>query len=196
MQSCSDGARRPAERIRAAAQRMDVIIADLMDAARIESGRLVVECSDHDASALLQEAVDMFTELASSRQITLSAANGALGATVRCDRSRILQVLSNLIGNALKFTEPSREIEIGCARDGVTVVFFVRDAGPGIRPDDLSHVFDAYWQGEGPSMQKKGLGLGLTICSEIIEAHGGRIWVDSILGHGSTFSFSLPIANG
>jgi PAS domain S-box-containing protein len=183
-------------RIRRAAQRMERIIADLMDVSRFEGGRFAIDVADHDGPSLLEEAGDMFAEVATARGIRLRTTAEDLGARVRCDRDRILQVLSNLIGNALKFSTPPGEVEIGCTRDGAIAVFFVGDQGPGIRPDDLPRVFDRYWQGEGASTQKKGLGLGLAICKEIVEAHGGRIWVDSAVGRGSRFSFSLPIASG
>jgi signal transduction histidine kinase len=103
-------------------------------------------------------------------------------------------VLSNLVGNALKFVTPPGEVEVGCARRDGVAVFFVRDDGPGIRTEDLPRVFDRYWQGEVPPAEKKrGLGLGLAICKEIVDAHGGRIWVESQLGRGSTFAFALPL---
>jgi signal transduction histidine kinase len=167
-----------------------------VDVSRIESGRLVLDVGDHDGVALVLEAADMFAEVAASRQIALHTAAEPLGAPVRCDRDRTLQVLSNLIANALKFVAPPGDVEVGCARRGDVGVFFVRDDGPGIRAEDLPRVFDRYWQGEGQATQKKqGLGLGLAICKEIVDAHGGRIWVESQLGRGSTFSFELPVAS-
>jgi PAS domain S-box-containing protein len=187
-------ARTQGDRIRAAAGRMETIISDLLDVARIESGRLVVDPGDHDGPSIVVEVAEMFAEVAASRQIQLKTAAESLGAPVRCDRGRILQVLSNLIGNALKFTVPPGEIEIGCVVVGEVASFFVRDQGPGIRAEDLPRIFDRYWQGEGTATQKKGLGLGLAICKEIVEAHGGSIQVESVLGQGATFSFSLPLA--
>jgi PAS domain S-box-containing protein len=188
-------ARANAQRILNAARRMGAILSDLVDVSRIESGRLVLDAGDHDGVALVQEAVDMFAEIAASQQIALGTAVEPLGAPVRCDRDRVLQVLSNLIGNALKFVTPPGDVEVGCARQGARGVFFVRDHGPGIRAEDLPRVFDRYWQGDGAPMQKKqGLGLGLTICRELVDAQGGHIWAESELGRGAKFSFELPLA--
>ncbi|HEX8796265.1 MAG TPA: PAS domain-containing sensor histidine kinase [Polyangiaceae bacterium] len=191
-----DRARLSAGRIHHAAKRMEAILSDLVDASRLESGRFVLDVGDQDGAALVGEAADVFAEIAASRQIALHTAAEPLGAPVRCDRDRTLQVLSNLISNALKFVTPPGDVEVGCARRGVRGVFFVRDHGPGIRAEDLPRVFERYWQGEVPATQKKqGLGLGLAICREIVDAHGGRIWVESQIGRGSTFSFELPLAD-
>lgn len=196
MPACDlERARALAGRIHAASRRMQAILSDLADVSRIESGRLVLDIGDHDGTALIHEAADLFAEIAASRQIALRTAAQPLGPPVHCDRDRVLQVLSNLIGNAIKFVTPPAAVEVGCARRDDLGVFFVRDDGPGIRPEDLPHVFDRYWQGEVPPTQKKqGLGLGLAICKEIVDAHGGRIWVESQVGRGSTFSFELPLA--
>jgi PAS domain S-box-containing protein len=184
-----------AGRIHNSAKRMEAIISDLVDVSRIESGRLVLDVGDHDGVALVLEGAEMFAEVAASRQIALRTAGEPLGAPVRCDRDRVMQVLSNLIGNALKFVKPPGDVEVGCSRRGDLGVFFVRDGGPGIRAEDLPRVFERYWQGDVPAAEKKrGLGLGLAICREIVNAHGGRIWVESQLGRGSTFSFELPLS--
>jgi signal transduction histidine kinase len=113
---------------------------------------------------------------------------------VRVDEGRILQVFANLIGNALKFTPPGGIITVG-ARAGTDndVIFFVRDNGPGIADPDRSHVFEWRWQARPD--ERCGSGLGLAICRGIVEAHGGTIAVDTRLGQGSTFSFTLPIAD-
>ncbi len=198
MPECNlERARVSAGRIHNAAKRMEAIISDLVDVSRIESGRLVLDVGDHDGVALVLEAAEMFAEVAASRRISLRTAAEPLGAPVRCDRDRVMQVLSNLVGNALKFVTPPGEVEVGCARRDGAVVFFVRDDGPGIRTEDLPRVFDRYWQGEVPPAEKKrGLGLGLAICKEIVNAHGGRLWVESQLGSGSTVSFSLRMLAG
>jgi signal transduction histidine kinase len=106
-------------------------------------------------------------------------------------------VLANLVGNAVKFSPPRGKIEIGLepAPDGERcVVVSVRDGGCGIAPDEIPHIFDRYWQGERSRQTGRGAGLGLAIARGIVEAHGGRIWVESRPGEGSTFRFSLPAA--
>jgi signal transduction histidine kinase len=114
--------------------------------------------------------------------------------TLSCDRGRVVQVLSNLLGNALKLVPPGRGVEMGGYRAGREAVIFVRDEGPGIPPESLPHLFDRYWQAEREH-GKQGLGLGLAIVKGIVEGHGGRLWAESPPGHGATFSFSLPLAS-
>ncbi|WP_437293298.1 sensor histidine kinase [Sorangium sp. So ce426] len=103
----------------------------------------------------------------------------------------MLQVLSNLVGNALKFTAEGREITIGAERQGPAVRLSVSDTGTGIRPEDIPRLFDRYWQGR--AARCAGAGLGLYIVKGIVEAHGGRISVDSELGAGTTFSCTIPV---
>src|SRR5262249_32524851 len=114
------------------------------------------------------------------------------GVQLRCDRGRIVQVLSNLIGNALKFVPRGRCIEVGGCTQATDVFIYVHDEGPGVRPEHLSRVFDQYWQADTKDA-KRGLGLGLAIVKGIVEVHGGRVWVESPPGQGATFTFSLPI---
>jgi PAS domain S-box-containing protein len=185
-----------ARRILRATERMEHIILDLLDISRIETGRLAIETGDHDGAGILAEAIDMFADLAAEKQIHLQSAAEPLRAPIRCDRDRAMQVLSNLIGNAIKFTGSGGQVAIGGAPEGAHAVFFVRDGGPGIHAEDLPHVFDRYWQAKGTGAQKKGLGLGLAIAKGIVEAHGGRIWADSVAGRGTTFFFSLPLGAG
>jgi signal transduction histidine kinase len=104
----------------------------------------------------------------------------------------VLQVFGNLIGNAIKFTPKGGEIRILTSLDNGEVRFTVADSGPGIPPEHLSHVFDRYWQAK--STAKLGTGLGLSIAKGIVEAHGGRIWVESPPGYGAQFNFTLPLA--
>jgi signal transduction histidine kinase len=110
---------------------------------------------------------------------------------VLCDRDRVLQALSNLIGNALKFTSQGTVL-VQVEHRGSEALFSVRDTGCGIPEDHLPHVFDRYWRAQATA--KLGAGLGLSIAKGIIEAHGGRIWVESHVGVGSSFRFTLPIA--
>lgn len=107
------------------------------------------------------------------------------------DRGRILQVFANLIGNAIKFGREDSAVTVVATADAEWVTFAVADSGPGIAPEDLGRLFDRYWQAN--RAQKLGAGLGLFVAKGIVEAHGGRIWVDTRLGEGSTFYFTLPV---
>ncbi len=112
---------------------------------------------------------------------------------VWADRDRLLRVFDNLVGNALKFTPPGGHIRVGAALNEDEVRFWVADTGVGIATEDLPHVFDRFWQAR--KGERRGTGLGLTIVKAIIEAHGGRIWVESALGVGTTFFFALSAAD-
>jgi signal transduction histidine kinase len=109
------------------------------------------------------------------------------------DRDRLLQVVENLIGNAIKFTQPGGRISVGAATRDDDVVFWVADTGGGIASDNLPHVFDRFWQASRTG--RAGAGLGLSITKGIVEAHGGHTWVESIAGRGSIFSFTIPRAS-
>ena len=112
---------------------------------------------------------------------------------VYCDRDRILQVLSNLVGNATKATAEGGHITLRVEARGHELLFAVSDDGPGISEEDVKHLFERYWRsGEA---EYKGTGLGLAIARGIVSAHGGRIWVESELGHGATFLFTVPAAD-
>jgi signal transduction histidine kinase len=112
---------------------------------------------------------------------------------VRADRDRVLQVFSNLVGNALKFTPPGGVVTVGAAPEEGAVRFWVRDTGPGIAPEDVERLWDPFWQADGPA-RSGGAGLGLAITRGLVEAHGGRVWVESQPGAGTTFGFTLGIA--
>jgi signal transduction histidine kinase len=112
---------------------------------------------------------------------------------VRCDRTRVLQVFGNLLGNAVKFTPEGGELLVGARVQRGEVQLWVRDTGAGIRPEALPHIFERYWQAK--EAESRGTGLGLYIAKGIVEAHGGRIWAQSEWGKGSTFTFTLPLAD-
>ena len=111
---------------------------------------------------------------------------------VWADRDRVLQVFENLIGNAVKFTKPGGRITAGAASRDREVLFWVADTGAGIDCEEMPHVFDRFWQAQ--KARRGGAGLGLQIVKGIVEAHGGRIWVESEVGVGTTFYFTLPTA--
>ena len=177
-----------------ATERMNRLIRDLLDVARIEGGGLFVEPETVAVGPLVDEAVDLLKPLVHERGLELSKDVEAGLPAVHADRDRVLQVLSNLVGNALKFTEHG-EIRIAArSGDGGGVVFSVSDQGGGIPPEALDHIFDRFWQQNRSDRQ--GAGLGLAIVRGIVESHGGRVWVESRIGEGTTFFFDLPVAAG
>jgi signal transduction histidine kinase/CHASE3 domain sensor protein len=184
--------RRQLEVIQRQANRANRLISDLLDVARIEAGGLAVELRPEEAQSLVQEALDSANPLATGNQLKLSKDVPEDLPRVSSDRDRVLQVFANLIGNAIKFTPKGGEITIRAERSGSEVRFAVCDTGPGIPPEHLPHVFDRYWQAK--STAKLGTGLGLSIAKGIVEAHGGRIWVESEPGKGASFIFTLPCA--
>ena len=177
------------------AKRMKRLIEDLLDVTRLEGGkRLPIEPVALDVAPLLTETHELFKAQAASQSVTLQF-HGADGLPpVYADHHRVMQVLSNLVGNALKFTPAGGMISLRAEpRDG-TVMFTVADTGPGIPEENLKDIFNPYWQGK--RAERLGAGLGLPIAKGIVESHGGEIWVDSEPGTGTKFYFTLPIATG
>lgn len=185
---------RQVEVISRSAQRMNRLIQDLLDVTRIEGGRLRIKCACEDARALAAEALDAFKPIATRKSLTLIGEIGEDLPRLYVDRHRVLQVFSNLLNNAVKFTPAAGRITVRAARTSAGGCRFeVSDTGPGLAPDQLAHVFDRFWQARKTAHM--GSGLGLAIARGIIEAHRGRIWVESTPGHGTTFSFELSRAN-
>jgi signal transduction histidine kinase len=185
---------RPIETILRAAQRMNRLIGDLLDVTLIEAGQLGIERARVPARQLAVESVDAQRALAaaSSLDVRLELADDLPDVWGSPDRLR--QVFENLIGNAIKFTPAGGRVTIGAApRDG-ELLFWVADTGCGIPAGDLPRVFDRFWRASKEA--RHGAGLGLPITRGIIEAHGGRVWVESVVGRGSVFFFTLPGAPG
>jgi signal transduction histidine kinase len=182
---------RMAARIQHVTARMARLVGDLVDITSIEAGKLAVEPKQHDILPLIREAVEAAQPLASEHRIELRAETHDSSLLARYDSDRTLQVLANLLSNALKFTPDGGRITVRAERlgDGVLQVS-VTDTGAGIPIDKLEVIFGRFQQG-GP-VDRRGLGLGLFISKSIIEAHGGRIWAESELGRGSTFRFTIP----
>ncbi|HKP77166.1 MAG TPA: GAF domain-containing sensor histidine kinase, partial [Longimicrobiaceae bacterium] len=179
--------------IRHSAEQMTTLIHDLVEVVALEGGRRVLSLGRVDVAAALSSAAEMYAGLAEERGLSLAAEDGGAVPEVHADRGRLLQVLSNLVGNAVKFTPAGGEVRIGAEAAGDAVRFWVRDTGPGIDAEHLPRLFDRFWQGRHGDAQ--GLGLGLAIAKAIVDAHGGRIWAESTPGQGSTFCFTLPVAS-
>jgi PAS domain S-box-containing protein len=184
--------RRQVEIVRRAADRMNRMIQDLLDVKRMESGRLALEPRPERVAALICDTIDMLRPLASGSSIRLEYDFASNLPAVMADAARISQVLSNLVGNAVKFTPREGLITISAEQNDGEVRFAVIDTGPGIPAEQLPHIFGRFWQAK-PS-DRRGIGLGLAIAKGIVEAHRGRIWVESSVGLGSTFYFTLPVA--
>jgi len=169
--------------------RMDRLISQLVDGIRIGRGELTVSARPEPACAMINETVDLYAATAREHQIALEAGQLPAELVVEADRDRVMQVLGNLVGNALKFTPPGGRVSLCVRREAEDVTFSVADTGRGIEAADLPHVFEQYWKHD-----RHGTGLGLYIARSVVEAHRGRIWVESAPGAGSTFFFTLPVA--
>jgi signal transduction histidine kinase len=185
-----EAARRYAMRQVTAAKKMERILGDLLDASRAERGTLKVVKKTHLLAEIIDELMAVMQPLAQEKGQTLAIDAPEKPCTVCCDRDRLYQVLANILGNAIKFTPEKGEIRLAVDIGADEIAFAVRDSGPGISPHDVSFVFDRYWR--GTSGASPGLGLGLTLAKEIVDAHGGRIWVESQPRIGSTFHVRLP----
>ena len=173
-----------------AVTQMNRLIGDLLDIVRIDSGRLMLEIEDLAVATVIAHAEENVQHLADERNIALTVEQKDPELHAYMDRSRLVQVLGNLLGNAIKFTQPGGNVTLRSWRDGVDAVFEVSDDGPGISATDREHLFDKYWQAR--STDRRGVGLGLAISRGIVEAHGGRLWVESEVGVGSQFFFTIP----
>lgn len=180
------------DRIHANVDSMNRLISDLLDVSSIESGQMKIQIAQEDLATLLARAVEQLQPLARSKSIRLVSKRPAQQVMVRGDRQRILRVLQNLVGNSIKFTPSGGVIILSATREGSMVRFSVKDNGAGIDAAHLPRLFERHYQ-TVPG-EHDGVGLGLFIARNIIEAHGGHIWADSSPGRGSEFSFTLPVA--
>lgn len=177
-------------------RRMERLIRDLLDFSQIAAGRLAVETAPQRIDDIARQALEAAQAATPAHDLTLHLPAGVAAMSVLCDRERTLQVLGNLIGNAVKFTPEGGAIRVRVAAQDGGIVFSVTDTGCGIPDHALPHLFERYWQVERRSehTERRGVGLGLFIVKALVEAQGGRIWVTSEPGRGSTFSFRLPLA--
>ena len=186
-------ARKHIDAIRRSTDRMARLLNDLLDMASINAGKLAVRPARVDARQLVTEVLDLHEPLAHERGVTILRDTDIEDVTLYVDRDRITQAFSNLLGNAIKFCTPGDVIMVRGERVSDGIRFTFADTGPGIARADLPHIFEPYWSGR--SGKKNGTGLGLFITRAIIEAHGGRIEVDSEPGSGASFAATLPIAS-
>ena len=178
--------------IRQAAEQMDALISDLLDVTRVEAGRLKVNASASNTEELLSDALRTLAPVAAEKSISLRLTAPDDIPDVFADGERVTQAISNLVGNAIKFSPSGEEIVVRVAVLEREVLFSISDKGSGMTPEQLSHAFDRFWQSSRTDRQ--GAGLGLAITKGIVDAHGGRIWAESKPDVGSTFYFTLPIA--
>ena len=180
------------EMIRSAGDSMERLIEDLLDVARIETGRhFGLERRPEPVVGIVEAGAERFRHRAEAQRITLRTELEEPIPDVMVDRERVIQVLSNLLSNALKFTPPEGEVCVWARSEGdAWVRISVIDEGPGISGEEMEHLFDRFWQAR--RHRRGGAGLGLTITKEIVDAHGGLIWAESTEGEGSTFHFTVP----
>ena len=179
--------------IHASGQHLFSLINDILDLSKIEAGRMELELSDFHLPTALDSALTLVRERAGRRGIALNlAVNEGLGQ-MRADERKVRQVVLNLLSNAIKFTPEGGRIEVSAVpKDGLVEVS-VRDTGVGIAPEDQEAVFEEFRQVGTADKKVEGTGLGLTLCRKFVELHGGKIWVKSQVGMGSTFMFVIPV---
>jgi signal transduction histidine kinase len=187
-----DDAVPPVETIERAAHRMNRLIQDLLDVTRIEAGHLTIEPSRVSTRQIILDSVEAHRAQVASASLEIEVQLASGVADVHAEPDRLIQVLENLIGNAVKFSRRAGRITVGARTSDKEVLFWVRDAGIGIAADQLPHIFDRFWQAQ--TKRQRGVGLGLSIVKGIVDAHGGRVWAESTLGQGTTFFFTIPAA--
>lgn len=177
------------------AEQMNRLISDLLDVSAIELGRFSLDPSPQSVASLVRDAANLYHPFAFERGIHLDASVEEELPRVLADPGRLQQVLGNLLTNAVKFSDEGASIELRAERHSAAEVrFTVADTGEGIEPDALASIFEGYWRGRRG--RRGGAGLGLGIAKAIVDGHGGRIWAESTLDEGSTFSFTVPVAEG
>ena len=192
LQVTDEKSRRHLAVVERSATEMERLISDLLDVARIDAGTFALQRELLDVSTLIAEAAEAFQTQARAKDIVLRSEVAQDVKAIDGDPDRLPRVLSNLLSNALKFSPEGRHVSVRAANDDRAVRFSVKDSGVGIPESDLPNVFDRFWQADRAS--RTGAGLGLSICKGIVQAHGGRIWVSSKVNRGTTFYFTIPVA--
>lgn len=179
------------QRIRNSATIMEKLVSDLLDFSKVQAGTFTLKTVPISISALLKASIETSAEKLAAKRIRLTTNDLTNETPIHGDFLRLVQVLWNLLGNAIKFTPEDGEISISAVESDNTIHFTVTDSGPGLTHDELPKVFDQFWQSAKTS--QLGTGLGLTIAKGIVEAHHGKIWVESKSGEGCRFQFTIPI---
>jgi signal transduction histidine kinase len=169
------------------------LINDILDLSKIEAGRMELNLTDFDLPTAIENTLTLMRERAHRREITLGRTVDERLATVHADERKVKQVLLNLLSNALKFTPEGGRIDVRARVFDSSAEISVTDTGVGIAPEDQATVFEEFRQVGATSKKVEGTGLGLAISRKFIELHGGRIWVESQVGKGSTFAFTVPL---
>jgi signal transduction histidine kinase len=178
--------------VRDSAQHLLSLINDVLDISKIEAGQLQIAYENYDLRHTIERAVESARPLAGKKGLELTCAISPEIETITSDHRRLEQILLNLISNAIKFTKKG-SVKIECESEGDNVTIRVIDTGIGIKTEDMEIIFQAFRQiDSGMTRKYEGTGLGLSICKRLVELMGGKIWVTSVWGSGSTFSISLP----
>jgi len=172
------------------------LINDILDLSKIEAGRMELELTDFDLPTAIENALMLVRERAGRRSLTLHTNIDNQLGQIQADERKVRQVVLNLLSNAIKFTPEGGRIDVSAVPKDGFVEISVSDTGIGIAPEDQEKVFEEFRQVGTAAKKIEGTGLGLTLCRKFVELHGGRIWVKSQEGVGSTFTFSLPVRRG
>jgi len=171
------------------------LVSNVLDVSKLEAGRMDIIKKPVDIGKLLRTVIDNYQLMAQEKKITVHENLELSLDPIQADQDRLEQVLINLLSNALKFTPVGGAIELGAAVTGHEARVWIKDTGVGIAADEIGEIFEKYKQSSsGKSSKMQGTGLGLLICKMIVEAHGGKIWVESEVGQGSSFCFTLPLS--
>jgi signal transduction histidine kinase len=181
--------------VRKNVQRLLSLVSDLSDVSRIEDGRLTIHPEPIDLEEAIRETVDSLSGIVDEKGLQVYTTMTPGKCMVLGDPRRVVQVLTNLVSNACRYTPAGGQINISSSRVNGSAEVTVQDTGIGIRREELERIFERFYRSDDPLVQDQpGTGLGLAIAKSLIELHGGRLWVDSEHGKGSTFGFTLPLA--
>jgi signal transduction histidine kinase len=188
-----DSVRRNAQAILRSVRQMNTMISDLSDSVRLEfGGALAIRRRTLDLVALLSELIERWKETSEGDRIEARLPDSM--PPLCADPDALERILANLMSNALKYSPDEQKITVSATADDVSATVSIADRGPGIPPEDAERLFERFFRSESVRKHHDGLGLGLTISRALVEAQGGRIWVDTELGRGSVFSFTIPLS--